>query len=248
MVDGDMIRKARKSKGWSQAELGKEIGVSQATIANLENGHTDPESYGEELRSVLPALDASGPEEVGLMIEAEPSGFGEWLRTKREASKLSVTDLAEKAAVTPPTVYNIESGKSRNPQKTTRDKLAKALGQTVPEAVVREAEKEQAIVGLGSLTDFDPHQKSDWPLCAGVYVLYDVSQRPIYVGKGVSIAARLGAHSEKFWFRSPIVENAAFIEVKDKTLRHQLEQVMIKFLKSNAVINRQSTESYDQNE
>ncbi len=248
MVDGNMIYEARKSKGWTQAELGNKIGVSQATIANLENGRTDPENYLEQLQTALAGLGAFGPEEVDAIIEAEPSSFGEWLRTKREASRLSVTELAERAAVTPPTVYNIESGKSRNPQKTTRDKLARALGQTVPEQVVREAETEQAIVGLGSLTDFDPLQQSDWPQCAGVYVLYDVSQRPIYVGKAGNIANRLGEHSQKFWFRSPIVENAAFIEVTDRSLRHQLEQVLIKFLKSNAVINRQSTESYDREE
>lgn len=214
----------------------------------MENGRTNPENYREQLQNVLAGLGASEPEEAGPIIEAEPSSFGEWLRTKRAARNLSVPELAEMAAVTPPTVYNIESGKSRNPQKTTRDKLANALGQMVPERVVQEAESEQAIVGLGSLTDFDPLQQSDWPQCAGVYVLYDVSQRPIYVGKGGNIAARLGGHSQKFWFRSPIVENAAFIEVTDRSLRHQLEQVLIKFLKSNAVINRQSTESYDREE
>jgi hypothetical protein len=44
-------------------------------------------------------------------------------------------------------------------------------------------DEQQAIIGLGSLTDFDPYETQDWPQCAGVYVLYDISQRPIYVGK-----------------------------------------------------------------
>jgi hypothetical protein len=49
---------------------------------------------------------------------------------------------------------------------------------------------------------------------------------------------------EPFWFKAPIVQYASYIEVKDKHLRHQLEQVMIKFLKSNAVINKASTEGF----
>jgi hypothetical protein len=110
--------------------------------------------------------------------------------------------------------------------------------------VVIDTEQEQTIVGLGSLTDFDPYSKKDWPQCAGVYVLYDISQRPLYVGKGDKIATRLRDHFEKFWFRSPIVEYASYIEVRERQLRHQLEQAMIKFLKTNAVINKQSTEDF----
>jgi hypothetical protein len=33
--------------------------------------------------------------------------------------------------------------------------------------------------------------------------------------------------------------------VKDEKLRYQLEQAMIKFLKSNAVINKQASENFD---
>jgi len=39
----------------------------------------------------------------------------------------------------------------------------------VPNEVVTDIEREQAIVGLGSLIDFDPDSKDDWPKCAGVY-------------------------------------------------------------------------------
>jgi hypothetical protein len=52
----------------------------------------------------------------------------------------------------------------------------------------------------------------------------------------------VGGHEDKFWFKFPIVSHGAYIEVKDDALRHQVEQVLIKFLKSNAVINKQSVD------
>jgi predicted GIY-YIG superfamily endonuclease len=94
------------------------------------------------------------------------------------------------------------------------------------------------------LVDFDPHSEKDWPKCAGVYVLYDVSERPIYIGMATNMSTRLKYHSDRFWFRSPIVQWASYIEVMDKKLRSQLEQVMIKFLKNNAVINKKETETF----
>jgi hypothetical protein len=43
-------------------------------------------------------------------------------------------------------------------------------------------------------------------------------------------------------YRSPIVERAAYVRVDDETLRGQLEETLIKFLKSNAVINQNFVE------
>jgi hypothetical protein len=92
------------------------------------------------------------------------------------------------------------------------------------------------------LTDFDPYDDRNLPSVAGVYVFYDVSERPIYVGKAATISNRVKEHKDKFWFKFPIVDHAAYIPVSDEKVRHQIEQVLIKFLKSNAVINRQSVE------
>jgi hypothetical protein len=69
-----------------------------------------------------------------------------------------------------------------------------------------------------------------------------ISDRPIYVGQGQKISARLRDHVEKFWFRPPIVQNAAFVGIDNKELREQIEKVLIKFLKSNAVLNQQNVD------
>jgi excinuclease UvrABC nuclease subunit len=75
-----------------------------------------------------------------------------------------------------------------------------------------------------------------------LYVFYDVSDRPVYVGKAEVIKKRVSDHVDKFWFKYPIVSHAAYVEIKGTILRHQVEQVLIKFLKSNAVINKQSVD------
>ena len=69
-----------------------------------------------------------------------------------------------------------------------------------------------------------------------MYVFYDISDRPVYVGKAAVIRDRVRNHYEKFWFKSPIVDHAAYIEIQDERLRTQIEQILIKFLKSNAVL------------
>lgn len=99
-------------------------------------------------------------------------------------------------------------------------------------------EQSAEIRGVGRLTDFDPHSDEDLPRDPGVYVLYDISDRPVYVGKSGNIRDRLRGHVDKFWYRSPIVEKAAYVRVDDAALRGQLEETLIKFLKSNAVINQ----------
>ncbi len=77
-------------------------------------------------------------------------------------------------------------------------------------------------------------------------MFYDVSQRPIYVGQAKSVASRIKAHEDKFWFKPPIVEYAAYVPVQNAKLRDQIERILIKFLKANAVLNRQQTESFSQ--
>ena len=73
-------------------------------------------------------------------------------------------------------------------------------------------------------------------------MFYDVSERPIYVGQGADIKARIRTHREKFWFRSPIVFTGAYVKIDDKGLREKVETLLIRFLKSNAVINKQNVE------
>lgn len=99
--------------------------------------------------------------------------------------------------------------------------------------------------GLGSLRDFEPHDRGQWPAAPGIYLFYDVSQRLIYIGQSGNVKSRLKQHYEKFWYRPPIVESASYIEIEDEKMRKRLESLLIKSLGSHAVINHQGVDRGD---
>ncbi|MBE2180807.1 MAG: helix-turn-helix domain-containing protein [Chthoniobacterales bacterium] len=170
-----------------------------------------------------------------------PSEFGIWLRQRREAKGLTPQQLAEQAGVSFPQIYNIESGRSRNPRDATRNRLAKALDEEVPKEVEEKTEQ-AATIGQLEFVDFDPHREEDYPEEPGIYVFYDISERPVYVGQGQNIRTRIRDHYTRFWFKRPIVQDAAFVKIEDKELREKIEKIMIQFMKSNAVLNKHHVE------
>ncbi len=168
-----------------------------------------------------------------------PSEFGSWLRKQREARDMTPQDLSDASGVSFVQIYNIEAGRSQNPQSKTRDKLANALGIALDQEVVKKTEASATITDVGEFIDFDPHNENDYPEDAGVYVFYDVSERPVYVGQSQNIRDRIrNDHYTRFWFKAPIVQAASYVKIEDETLRKQIEKVMIKFMRSNAVINK----------
>lgn len=232
---GDMVRDARMEKNLNQAQLAKKMGVSPAMISHWETGRFQVASaYLDRLSRVL-----------GISVEYEISDngtpFGNWLNKERNSKGMTAKQLAEKVSISTPAVYAIESGRIRNPRPNTVRRLEKALGKTLPAGIRREI-KEEADAGIGELFDFDPYNPQDVPEFGGIYVLYDISERPIYVGKASSIASRIKAHEEKFWFKQPLVETAACIRVDDSEQRHKIEKLLIQFLKRNAVLNKQNVE------
>lgn len=250
---GRRLRRARMAEGLTQKDVAEKIRVNQAQVSGWETGRSEPnESHLKRLARLLGDLSApkrQRAEANEAEVEAEDDGednvsnaFGEWLRDTRKAAGLSRHELSDAAGVSWMAIRNIEAGKTQNPQEKTRKRLEKALNATVPEDITAEAVEERTIKGLGELSDFDPHAEDDLPTCAGVYVFYDISDRPIYIGQGQNISRRVKDHAEKFWYKRPIVNHAAYIEINDKDLRYKVEQVLIKFLKSNAVINKQSVE------
>ena len=246
---GERMRRGRIKNAWSQAELGEKFGVTQATISNWEIGRVIPDrDQKARLRQVL-GLDhpessnegAAGPGE-GHADPVGPSAFGSWLNRARVEKALSVAELAAKAEVSAPAIYNIESGRIENPRSETVRRLEKALGKELPIETKNEIREEATVEGVGEFFEFDPHSKNDWPDVPGIYVLYDISERPIYVGQGSSIRKRMQDHEEKFWFKAPIVSQAAYIKIEEGGLRKKIETILIRFLKRNAVINKQNVE------
>jgi transcriptional regulator with XRE-family HTH domain len=188
---GARLRRARLDQGVAQGVLAEKVGVSQATISNWEKGKGRPDDKEtKRIERVLGRFNRAVQSTKAVPVEtgaAEGRAFGDWLRSARETAKLSVHELSMNSGVSQVQIYNLEAGRSANPREATKLRLEKVLQTKVPEDVRTEVAEEQAIVGLGPLTDFDPHDDNDRPTCAGVYVFYDVSERPIYVGKAKDI-------------------------------------------------------------
>jgi transcriptional regulator with XRE-family HTH domain len=237
-VTGREIKRLRKEAGLSQASLAEGLGVSQALFSRWERSLGQPSRRQEAQLKVLLAES----EKAEGSASNPGQDYGEWLRTARDRKGFSRKDLAALSGVSSIQIYNIETGRTTNPRDTTRASLEQSLGDSPPNQLVEAVEQSAEIAGVGSLSDFDPHTEDEFPKEPGVYVLYDISDRPIYVGKSQQIRRRLREHADKFWYRSPIVEKAAYVRVEDATLRNQMEETLIKFLKSNAVINQQLTD------
>jgi transcriptional regulator with XRE-family HTH domain len=232
-LSGDKIKERRINNGLSQKELAEKMGVSQPLVSQWEVGRQKPSrDQIARLQSILGGIadvEGSAPSET-------ESAIGAWLSKARLNKNFTVNELANKSGVSPAAIYNIEKGRAENPHPKTIKALEAALGDKLESE--KEVTEASEIKGVGDFVDFDPYDVKNLPETAGVYVFYDISQRPIYVGQGISIARRIRDHHEKFWFKRPIVENGAYVEIGEKRLREQVETILIRFLKQNAVINR----------
>ena len=237
---GEAIRNARKKNALSQTELAEKMNVAQGTISNWEVGKGEPDSSAKQkLKSILGANLFTG-EMSGLSDET--SVLAAWLSKARQEAGMTIAQVAEKSGLSLPSIYNIEGGRAQNPRRRTIELLEKALGKKFGAEFEEEVRKASTVEGIGEFQDFDPHDEEGWPEEPGVYVFYDISDRPVYVGMAGDISDRIKGHEDRFWFKRPIVETASYIPVADKTLRKQIETILIKFLKSNAIINKQGVE------
>lgn len=249
---GKRIKQKRIKAGLAQTEVAEKVGVTQPIISQWERGRSSPNADEiEKLRAIVgrfhimaqdPVPSGNG-DESSQEDEPEASAYGVWLNRMRLERNMSVPQLAEKAKVAPATVYGIESGRIVNPQRKTRNKLQRALRKRIDPEVSEQMEQDSSVKNVGEFVDFNPHDKDDLPAEGGVYVFYDISERPVYVGQSQGIKKRiLQDHKEKFWFKEPIVQTAAYVKVGQKRERLKMEGILIQFLKSNAVINKQKVE------
>lgn len=215
--------------------------AAAAAAPRLEHGRrkkTQSALVEHQPQTPAPKHRASKPKTAEAVADPVQSHYGVWLNEHMIERGVKAAQLAAASGVSVPAIYNILSGRSGNPQSATRKALEAALGARPSAEIEKSDAAAAAIEGIGSLTDFDPHDEEALPTCGGVYVFYDVSDRPIYVGESGTIRKRVMSHGEKFWFKRPIVETASYIKIEHAKLRRQVEQVLIRFLKTNAVINK----------
>ena len=236
----ERVKTARQQNGLTQTQLAKRMGVSQARISNWEAGKAP---LAQEWISKLEAILGPGLAKQSMQTTIGGSSMvASWLSRAREQAGLTPAELAKKAGLSIPTIYNIESRRAEFPRNKTIRLLERALGTRFDPEAARELREASEIEGLGDFEDFNPHEQKDWPDKPGVYVFYDISDRPVYVGQSKSMASRMRSHQDRFWFKRPIVETGSYIPIEDERLRKQVETILVKFLKSNAVLNQQQVE------
>jgi transcriptional regulator with XRE-family HTH domain len=163
--------------------------------------------------------------------------FGEWLNKEMAKQDISIQDLADKTRLTYTGIWNIVKGNTAYPREETRRKLSEALNQTVPTEVEKEIEQEAAISGY-TWTDFTPSDLETVPALGGVYVFYDVTDRPVYVGKSnKNVRGRVRDHQTRFWFKHPLVVRGSFLAIDDPVMCEKIEAILIKFLGNHALLN-----------
>jgi transcriptional regulator with XRE-family HTH domain len=120
---GQRIRRTRQREGLTQAGLAEKIGVTQGAIAAWEGGKSAPtEENKKKLKAILGWSRVRASSRPSEDVGEEVSSFGAWLREQRVQSGLSVPELAKRANVSPPAIYNIESGKdSKSTAGDTRE-------------------------------------------------------------------------------------------------------------------------------
>lgn len=181
--------------------------------------------------------DAPPPNEDS-SIEAAASAFGDWLQAEMNNRNWSIQDLATRSGITYAGIWNIVRGNTVAPREETRRRLTAALGVTVPVEVQEAAVAEAREIPGYEWVDFTPSDLETVPDQPGVYVFYDITGRPVYVGKSSkNVRTRVGDHSTRFWFKKPLVVRGAFLSVSDPQMCSTLEMVLIKFLGKHALLN-----------
>lgn len=243
---GQLIRSFRKENGLSQTQVADTLGVSQGLIAQWEGGQAPPEKRCRQINQMLgrykgkPGHDREDNDSGLLETGRGRMGLASWLEQALAKKDWSVYDLAKASSLTAPTIYLILNGTNKNPRQRTLQNLERALEERPPRFVGKEMEAHAKIEGIGTLADFDPYSPDDLPEEAGVYVLYDISKRPVYVGESDAIGERIRQHKRNDgWFKPLIIESGAYLPIKNnKVFRKQVEDLLIAFLKDNAVLNQ----------
>jgi transcriptional regulator with XRE-family HTH domain len=87
---GDRIKAARTDRGWSQARLAEEAGVSENTILSIEKGERS--TQGTKLRAVLDALGLAVPADGVLDLDGVPEDVRVFLKVAAQRLKVLPAD------------------------------------------------------------------------------------------------------------------------------------------------------------
>src|SRR5262249_508361 len=156
--------------------------LSARTLREIETGKRPNPSpvTRDKLKRALQGVQGSATAEADDVdtVPTASEAYGEWLLSERSKGNLTRQELANKAGMNQRTLGEMGGGK-RHGSPVTRKKLEAAVGSSPPASVKKIVDEETTIEGVGQFADFDPHNLDEIPNVPGVYVFYDISDRPI---------------------------------------------------------------------
>jgi transcriptional regulator with XRE-family HTH domain len=230
------ISKHRVKKDWTQKKLADELNVSQTLISFWEKGSQRPNA---EMREKLVEVFGAGFRDE----ETFGMSLGEWLRSKREERKLTMGELAQKTGLSWPAIKLIEDGVTQSPHRKTVEALEKVLGE-LPSVQSKDFEDERKVagfdlIGINDIDDWQAEASRTREKIPCIYIIYDKSNRPVYIGQTDNLYRRFKNHEREFWWKKPIAHRYAYIVVEDAKFRRDVEKVMIKLVGTHALMNEQ---------
>jgi transcriptional regulator with XRE-family HTH domain len=123
---GEAIRKRRVTNGLSQQVLADKLSVSQPMVSFWELGKAKPDPQQVKKLNVILG-DLTQPDEVS---DQSLPPIALWLTRALSKKNMTANELARKAGVSAPTIYNLLSGGAQNPQQRTLKALENALGES----------------------------------------------------------------------------------------------------------------------
>lgn len=182
---------------------------------------------------------ANDDDQEAFPTKADEYSFGDWLNDKMQEKEISIARLSELSGISYPGIWNIIEGNTRSPRDETRRRLAKALKIKIPKEIEDVSEAEASAIPGYEWTDFTPTDLETVPVEPGIYVFYDITDRPVYVGKSHgSVRNRVKDHSSRFWFKEPLVVRGSFLHIPDADSCKKIEMILIKFLGKHALLNQ----------
>lgn len=235
------LRSLRKKLGLTQTEMGGKLGISQGYVAQIET-----EAVNASPRVAQKILEMSGhsPAKIESAMKKTPEreiNFGDWVREQRVRQGLTQQELAKKAGISNLTVSFIENHQTESPRQGTMDAMKNVLGE-LPKGVRTEV-VESADWGFGEFQGPFPFKEWEKNIdgdTSGIYIFYDISKHPVYIGESKNIRKRILDHDREFWFKPPIVSTIGYMVVKDEGVRAKLEAAMIKIAGETAILNKQN--------
>ena len=217
------------------------INILKSEISDDEDVSTKELEFSSENQDLQ--VDQS---DEAVAIPVDPTGpgpFGRWLYAELSSKNMNSWDLAQSSEIPEEHIEQIIRGEIRHPMPAVMKSIQESIDEKLDAKTIDAIREDSEIEGFGEFVDFDPHgDTARWPTGGGVYVFYDVSSRPVYVGETGDLHRRMkdyfSPHRRMWWVSQPIVETASFIPVEDTKVRKRLEKILIRFLKSNAVMNR----------